>query len=133
MYYFILLHLGISFPITLYIIFDMKHLHENYLALPITCSVIMPNPKTVRQICHMCFIKALCFYLIFHIMDICGFFSLRNFYSTFVLPHLSPFDKKMQQIRRLTLQVLGTLQIHFWSLLCKGKVKTRNQFKNSVF
>lgn len=59
------------------------------------------------------------------------FFPLRTFDPTFVFPYPSPFERNLTN-KRLT-QVLGTLQIHFWSMIWKGKVKTRNQFKNSTF
>lgn len=109
----------------------MKHLHENNLALCTSCSVTTANPKMDKMNLSN-FIRTLCPYLIFHLMGVCIFFSLRIFYSTFVLPCPFPFEKKKKKNltkRRLTLQILAILQIHFWSLLCKEKWKQRINLK----
>lgn len=60
------------------------------------------------------------------------FFFLWEF-STLLLSSLAlPFWKKKKKNltkRRLTLQILAILQIHFWSLLCKEKWKQRINLK----
>lgn len=60
------------------------------------------------------------------------FFSFENFLLYFCPPLPLPFWKKKKKNltkRRLTLQILAILQIHFWSLLCKEKWKQRINLK----
>lgn len=59
------------------------------------------------------------------------FFFFENFLLYFCPPLPFPFEKKKKNLtkRRLTLQILAILQIHFWSLLCKEKWKQRINLK----